>query len=270
MRTALANLEEGYKTPVDMEFTVEILPGRPYPDYKLHLLQCRPLSQRKNEELVTIPTDVPEQRILFTSRGLIPNGRAEQVRYIIFVNPEKYRQIPGTITKLELGRAIGRLNKLLEEESFILIGPGRWGSTNLELGVRVTYADIYNTKVLIELGVAQDGKPPELSYGTHFFQDLVESGIHSLPIPLHVEGASFNWRFFRLAPNSLAQLLPEDEKLSEYLQVIDLPQVTHGYRLEVLMDGANNDEAIGYLIKSNQNDQVNAKDQSSLGYPFVV
>ena len=85
-----------------------------------------------------------------------------------------------------------------------------------------------------------------------------------------MEGASFNWRFFRLAPNSLAQLLPEDEKLSEYLQVIDLPQVTHGYRLEVLMDGANNDEAIGYLIKSNQNDQVNAKDQSSLGYPFVV
>lgn len=270
MRTALARLEEGYKTPVDIEFTIEILPGRPYPDYKLHLLQCRPLSQRKTEEEVTILTDVPEQRILFTSRGLIPNGRAEQVRYIIFVNPEKYREIPDTITKLELGRAIGRLNKLLENESFILIGPGRWGSTNLELGVRVTYADIYNTKVLIELGVAQDGKPPELSYGTHFFQDLVESGIHSLPIPLHLEGASFNWRFFRLAPNSLGKLLPEDEKLSKYLQVIDLPQVTNGYRLDVLMDGTNNDEAIGYLIKSTQNDQINANDRSSLGYPFVV
>ncbi|WP_420629920.1 PEP/pyruvate-binding domain-containing protein [Candidatus Leptofilum sp.] len=270
MRTALANLEKGYKTPVDIEFTVEVLPGRPYPEFKLHLLQCRPLSQRKNEELVTLPTGVPEQRILFTSRGLIPNGRAEQVRYIIFVNPETYREIPDNATKLELGRAIGRLNKLLEEESFILIGPGRWGSTNLELGVRVTYADIYNTKVLIELGVAQDGKPPELSYGTHFFQDLVESGIFSLPIPLHEKGASFNWRFFRLAPNSLATLLPEDEGLSDYLQVIDLLQLTNGFRLNVLMDGTNNDEAIGHLVESTQNDQIVANDQSSLGYPFIV
>ncbi|MCA9918817.1 MAG: PEP/pyruvate-binding domain-containing protein, partial [Anaerolineales bacterium] len=231
MRTVLARLEKGYQTPVDMEFTIEILPGRPYPDYKLHLLQCRPLSQRKNEELVAIPTNVQPDRVLFTSRGLIPNGRAEQVRYVIFVNPEKYREIPDTATKLELGRAVSRLNKLLEKEAFILIGPGRWGSTNLELGVRVSYADIYNTKVLIELGVAQDGKPPELSYGTHFFQDLVESGIFSLPIPLHLEGASFNWPFFAQAANSLAHLLPEDAALAEYLQVIDLPQVTQGLRL---------------------------------------
>ncbi len=269
MRTALQRLETGYKTPVDIEFTVEVVPGRPYPDFKLHLLQCRPLSQRKNEDLVEIPTDVPQKLTLFTSRGLIPNGRAEQIRYIIFVNPEKYRQIPDNSTKLELGRAIGRLNKLLEGETFILIGPGRWGSTNLELGVRVTYADIYNTKVLIELGVAQDGKPPELSYGTHFFQDLVESGIYSLPIPLHVEGASFNWPFFRLAPNSLLKLLPEDELLRPYLKVIDIPQVTNGYRLNVLMDGTNNDEAIGFLERSQHNDHIVTSEQSSLGYPLT-
>ncbi len=270
MRTALERLEKGYKTPVDMEFTIEVLPGRPYPDYKMHLLQCRPLSQREDEELVKIPNGIPPQMILFTSRGLIPNGRAEQVRYIIFVNPKTYRQIPEVEIKLELGRAIGRLNKLLEDESFILIGPGRWGSTNLELGVRVSYADIYNTKVLIELGVAQDGKPPELSYGTHFFQDLVESGIHSLPIPLHVEGASFNWRLFRMAPNCLGKLLPEDEPLSPYLHVVDLPAITHGYRLNVLMDGANNDEALGYLVKSEMDDLNIAKEQSSLGYPFIT
>lgn len=269
MRSALARLEKGYKTPVDMEFTVEVVPGRPYPDFKMHLLQCRPLSQRQSEDLVEIPADIPQKQILFTSRGLIPNGRAEQVRYIIFVNPEKYREIPDTPTKLELGRAIGRLNKLLENEAFILIGPGRWGSTNLELGVRVGYADIYNTKVLIELGVAQDGKPPELSYGTHFFQDLVESGIHSLPIPLHLEGASFNWRFFRMAPNSLATLLPEDKPLAEYLQVIDLPRVTSGNRLNVLMDGTHNDEAIGYLVESTHDDLIVAKAQSTMGYPFI-
>lgn len=270
MRTALDRLEKGYELPVDMEFTVEILPGRPYPDFKLNLLQCRPLSQRESEDIVEIPSDIPKKMILFTSRGLIPNGRAEQVPYLIFVNPKTYRQIPAVETKLELGRAIGRLNKLLEGESFILIGPGRWGSTNLELGVRVSYADIYNTKVLIELGVAQDGKPPELSYGTHFFQDLVESGIYSLPIPLHLQGASFNWRFFQLAPNCLSSLLPEDAALSPYLQVIDLPQVTKEYRLNVLMDGTNNDEAMGYLVKSEMDDLAVAKEQSSLGHPFTV
>ncbi|MCP4419935.1 MAG: phosphoenolpyruvate synthase [Chloroflexi bacterium] len=267
MRTVLERLEKGYKTPVDMEFTVEVLPGRPYPDFKIHLLQCRPLSQRKNEELVKIPSDVTPECTLFTSRGLIPNGRSEQVRYVIFVNPKEYRSISNTAIKLELGRAIGRLNKLLEDDSFILIGPGRWGSTNLELGVRVSYADIYNTKVLIELGVAQDGKPPDLSYGTHFFLDLVESGIHSLPIPLHMEGASFNWRFFQLAPNCLTKLLPEDESLAPYLQVVDLPQVTNGYRLNVLMDGATNDEALGHLVKSELDDLIIAKKRSSLGYP---
>lgn len=108
-------------------------------------------------------------------------------------------------------------------------------------------------------------------YGTHFFQDLVESGIFSLPIPLHLEGASFNWRFFRLAPNSLANLLPEDTKLAPYLQVIDLPRITKGYRLNVLMDGATNkSRTIGYLVKSTQNNQENGKPQSSLGYPFAA
>ena len=48
MRTALSRLEKAYGLPVDVEFTVEIIPGYPYPEYKLHILQCRPLSQRKN------------------------------------------------------------------------------------------------------------------------------------------------------------------------------------------------------------------------------
>jgi hypothetical protein len=65
------------------------------------------------------------------------------------------------------------LNKLLEGRSFILIGPGRWGSINPLLGVPVTYADIFNTRALVELATTQQGAIPEPSYGTHFFQDLV-------------------------------------------------------------------------------------------------
>ena len=158
MRTALARLEAGYKTPVDVEFAIEIRPKYPRPEYKLHLLQCRPLSHRNEDIDTEIPADLPKIDTLFTSKGLIPVGRVDQVQYLIFVDPEKYRKIPDTTIKLELGRIIGRLNKILEDKVFILIGPGRWGSANLELGVRVTYADIFNTRVLVELAVPQGGK----------------------------------------------------------------------------------------------------------------
>ncbi len=265
MRTALTRLEKAYKTPVDVEFTVDIVPNYPHPDYRLNLLQCRPLSHRQ-EQVVTIPKDVPEVDVLFASQGLIPDGLAKQVELVIFVDPEKYNQIADNATRLELGRAIGRLNKLLEARPFILVGPGRWGSANLDLGVRVTYADIYNTKVLIEMAVAKEGKPPELSYGTHFFQDLVESGIYSLPLHLHMPGSYFDWGFFRESPNCLARLLPHDAGLAEWLRVIDLPEASHGRVLDIYMDGTA-DEALGFLTARAEGTGTAVKDHASISIP---
>ncbi|MCP4424448.1 MAG: phosphoenolpyruvate synthase [Chloroflexi bacterium] len=251
MRSALKQLEQVYETPVDVEFTVEIIQNYPHVNYKLNLLQCRPLSTRADAGRVIIPRNIPAEDILFTSCKLIPDGKSEGVRYIIYVDPDTYYNIPDPVAKLELGRIIGRLNKRLEKEAFILIGPGRWGSANLDLGVKVTYADIFNTAVLVEMAVAQDGRVPELSYGTHFFQDLVESGIHSLPLHLGEEGEDdgrFHWRFFRDAPNALAHLLPGDAPSSDAIKVIDIAALPGNYRLNVLMDGAN-DEAVGYLAQ---------------------
>jgi hypothetical protein len=251
MRTALRRLEEVYKTPVDVEYTIKIIPNYPVPDYELNLLQCRPLSQRQEEGQVTLPATVPQGDTIFRTRELIPDGKVEGVRYIIFIDPQKYRLIPNQTTKLEVGRIVSRLNKQLEDERFILIGPGRWGSANMELGVRVSYADIYNTKALIEMAVAQDGIVPELSYGTHFFQDLVESGIYSLPLHLQVNGSWFNWDYFQNATNSLGLLVPEDEKYGEYVQVVDVTAVSgHDRRLNILMDGRS-DEALAYLVTGN-------------------
>lgn len=246
MRTALMRLEKAYGAPVDTEFAVEIIPSYPHPQYNLYLLQCRPLSLRAEVGTVEIPKELPPDDVLFTSHQLIPDGRAEGIRYVLFVDPEAYRRISDQTAKLELGRAIGRLNKILEGESFILIGPGRWGSANLELGVRVTYADIYNTKVLIELAVATEGGIPELSYGTHFYQDLVEASIHSLPIHLNDPQNSFKWEFFRHSPNVLAQLSPQDAALQDWLRVIDVEAAAHGRRLNILMDGSH-EEAVGFL-----------------------
>lgn len=246
MRMALMRLERAYQTPVDVEFTVEILPNYPHPDYKLHILQCRPLSQRDEGGPVTIPADLPSQDVIFHSAGLIRDGRIEGVRYIIFVDPMRYRRLSNPTTRLELGRAIGRLNKILEDESFILIGPGRWGSANLDLGVRVTYADIYNTRALIEVAIADEDGAPELSYGTHFFQDLVEDGIYAVPIHLQDPRNDLNWTFLRESPSVLASLSPADADLEGDLSVIDIAAVDPSRRLTILMDGSK-DEAAGFL-----------------------
>ncbi len=247
MRSTLDRLEKAYGLPVDVEFTVEIIPGYPNPDFKLHILQCRPLSQRKAESRFVIPQNVPDEDILFKAYELIPDGGAEGIRYIVFVDPEAYRSCE-LANKHALGRAISRLNRHFEDENYILMGPGRWGSVNIDLGVQVTYADIHNTKVLIEMAVAHNGQLPELSYGTHFFQDLVEAGIHSLPLHIEQGKTQFNWSFFRDSPNILAELQPEDTDLAPYLRVIDVAALPGNRRVNVIMDGRN-DHAIGYLAR---------------------
>ena len=247
-RTALRRLEYMYKTPVDIEFAVHIVPKYPYPEYQLQLLQCRPLSVRQDGGSVKIPSEVPPEDLLFRTFELIPDGKTEGIRYLLFVDPLEYRQVQGVSRKQEIGRVIGRLNRLLEGESFVLMGPGRWGSTNLDLGVRVSYADIFNTEVLIEMAVADGEGVPELSYGTHFFQDLVEGGIYSLPLHLENPKSVFNWDFFHNAPNVLAELLPSDAGFGDVLKVIDVARLRPDYRVSILMDG-DDDEALGYLVK---------------------
>lgn len=247
MRTVLQQLEAAYQTAVDIEFTISIDPKYPHADYFLNIVQCRPLSQRQEHGAVTIPDDIPESQILFRSHDLIPNGQIKDIRYIIFIDPKVYREVPTMAIKQELGRAVSRLNDILKEERFILMGPGRWGSNNIDLGVKVSYADIYNTKALVEVGISHDGSTPELSYGTHFFQDLVESGIHSIPLQLSQESNWFNWEYIKGAPNLLAELSPEDADLAPYVQVVDVTTVSGSQtRLNILMD-SQTEVALAFL-----------------------
>ncbi|HSM56993.1 MAG TPA: PEP/pyruvate-binding domain-containing protein [Candidatus Sulfomarinibacteraceae bacterium] len=248
MRSVLDALQEAYETPVDIEFTVEIDPDYPYCDYTLNVLQCRPLSERISGEAISIPADLPQNEVLFRSYDLIPDGKVKGVRYIIFVHPLQYRSLNDNSARLEIGRAIGRLNKILEDETFVIMGPGRWGSANLDLGVRIGYADIFNTKALIEMAVAGASGVPELSYGTHFFQDLVEGGIYSLPLHLEQPRSYFNWDFFESAPNALARLCPPNAALADTLKVIDIAAIAPEKRLTILMDGSQ-DETVGFLQK---------------------
>lgn len=244
----LKKLERHYNRPVDVEFTVELTPNFPKPEIKIYLLQCRPLSNQEWFSDVPIPQNVPDDEQIFTSNHLVPQGIVEKIKYIVYVDPVRYAQCPTSSMQMELARIIGKLNQKLEDEAFILMGPGRWGSSNIDLGVKVSYADIYNTRMLIEIAMEKNGATPEVSYGTHFFQDLVESKIYPLALFPNQEGSLLNLKFLKNAANNLPKLLPEYASFEDYLKVIDVPRTTRGKYLCVAMNAEEN-KAMGYLKK---------------------
>lgn len=251
MRTAMAILGEAYQRPVDMEFTGEFETTYPVPKIRIALLQCRPQSRRHPDKPFDIPNNIPDEDILFTANQQVPQGCVEGIRYIVYVDPRVYTRVPDRRTRLEIGTVVGHLNQALSDQTFILMGPGRWGSANLQLGVKVTYTDIYNTRALIEIAHAEGGSVPEVSYGTHFFQDLVEAHIH--PLPLYPEDPTVVYRddFFTDSPNVLADLLPDWEAFTPYVSVIDVLAVS-GAKTMTLMMNSEEEKAIGYLV-ANQN-----------------
>ena len=244
MRTLLQKLERAYGCPVDIEFTVEILTEHPW--YIVHLLQCRPLSSQVVEAGHQAPQYIPSEDVIFTSAKLVPDGLVSRIEYVVYVDPARYAQVPDYTTKLEIGRVVGRLNKKLAGHRYILIGPGRWGSANIDLGVKVSYADIYNTSMLIEVGSAESGGMPEVSYGTHFFQDLVEANIYPLALYPDQPDTVFNRAFFEGSPNRLTAFLPDDGVYAQYVKVIDVRAVTGGRLLEVVMN-AEKEKAVAYI-----------------------
>ncbi len=245
MRAILAKLERYHKWPVDIEYAVDIIQGTSGTSYTVHLLQCRPQVSRKQRQGVDIPESIPIADLILQTTELVPHGAVSNVRYIVHVRPDRYQHAPSYDTKLEIARVIGRLNQALARDAFILIGPGRWGSSDVDLGVKVTYADIFNTRVLVEVSSA-DGTEAEPSYGTHFFQDLVEAGIYPLPISLGSRGAVVNTAFLDGAPNSLSDLLPGDSAYSSYIHVIDVPSATRGRYLEIIMNDEQ-ERAVAFL-----------------------
>ncbi len=245
MQAILKKLERYLQWPVDIEFTVDIRPKYPHADYTVHLLQCRPLVSQKQVKNIEIPDSIPESQLILKASKLVPQGVVSKIRYIIYVDPKQYNEAPNYETKFEIARIIGRLNKRLEGENFILIGPGRWGSSDVDLGVKVTYADIFNTKVLVEVPLYREGSTAEPSYGTHFFQDLIETGIFPLPIAPG-PGAMLNTTFINSAPNLLGELLPDAATYAPYIRVVDVPAFSKGRYLEIVMNDEQ-ERAVGYL-----------------------
>lgn len=236
MTNLLQILEHNYRAPVDCEFTLQIDdPSSSNPQVKICILQCRPQSHIKESE-VQIPHNLSDDEIIFATPRLVPHGHVKNICKIIFVTPEGYYALPSGFERSRLGRMIGELNKQFQDVNFICIGPGRWGTNNPDLGIHIGYGDIYNTCALVELTGADIGPVPEASYGTHFFQDLVESGIFPLAIYLDDSEARFNRKFFYDTPNQLLSYIPDAENMLDCLRVIDVTSYHPTKHLDLVMD----------------------------------
>ena len=250
MREILSLLERSYKAPVDVEFTLEIKnSGSSNPGLAITIVQCRPQSHLVTTEQAPIPTELKPEETIFSTYFVVPQGLIEGVEFVLFVPPEGYFSLSTYNERKALGRVVGRLNKQLAERKFICVGPGRWGSSNADLGVPIDYGDIYNAKALVEMAGQGVGPEPEPSLGTHFFQDLLEAQIYPLAIDMNDPRTVFNREFFYQTPNHVDEWIEADGNLQERIRLIRVEDFCKAASLRVVMSDEQG-QAVAYVVKA--------------------
>jgi pyruvate,water dikinase len=216
MRDMLSLLSKVYDYPVDIEFTANFTKDN---HFKINLLQCRPLQTRGLGNAIKIPKLDDSKNCFFSTKGNFMGGNVRlPIGFVVFVKEKAYRLL-NEQKKYEVARQIGRINAILKGENAMLMGPGRWGTTTPSLGVPVHFAELCNMSVICEVSSAESEFMPELSYGSHFFQDLVETGIFYVAIIEGQKDVIFNPEKVLARENLLASLLPQSKPYSDVIHI---------------------------------------------------
>ncbi|MFH1459388.1 MAG: PEP/pyruvate-binding domain-containing protein [Candidatus Omnitrophota bacterium] len=215
-------LQENYNYPVEIEFTINFTKDN---KFKINLLQCRPLQTIGKAPKVEIPQNIKTEDILFKSQGYFLGGNISQgIKKIIYVHSGEYSKLILS-DKNEIARLVGKLNRDIldrEKDPIMLMGPGRWGTSTPSLGVPVNFSEINNVAILTEIAFSEGNLMPELSLGTHFFQDLVETNIFYVALFPDKEEVIFNHQLLLKSENLFAKLMPESAKYKDVIGVYDL------------------------------------------------
>ena len=181
--------------PVEIEFAVNMNDNGPS---EFYLLQIKPMLISNNK---SIDLDIYKQKDIFASSHItLGNGTTNEIKDLLYLPPEKYDPSKSK----EIAKEIGYFNeKIGKDNPYILSGPGRWGSADPWLGVPITWQQISNTKIIIELG--HEDFPVDPSFGSHFFQNITSLHIGYLTIDHKNinDSLNFNW---------LTTLKPKEEK----------------------------------------------------------
>ncbi len=221
MRDILRTIQEAYEYPVDTEFTVNLSENG---DYVVNILQCRPLQVFRDAEETKMPEDVDPNAVVFECRhSAMGLSRTIRLDTVVYVDPVKYYRMPYR-EKHRVARAVSSVNQNMRGKGreLLLLVPGRIGTSSPELGVPTSFFDISEFSAVCEIANSEAGYNPELSYGSHFFQDLVESGI--LYNAIFEGGKTIAFRPERLAGcrSAFGELVEEGDGLEEIVRVYDV------------------------------------------------
>ncbi|EEQ59787.1 pyruvate phosphate dikinase, PEP/pyruvate binding domain protein [Clostridiales bacterium 1_7_47FAA] len=219
MRALMKMLETAYGRPVDVEFAVTC------PDedrWKLNLLQCRPLQAARSEQ-VRIPEGVDHELLFDVRRTSMRRSKEERIDYIVWVDPQQYYEYTYA-KKPDVARFIGRINQRFEDTDYklMLLVPGRIGTSSPELGVPVAYSEISQFNAICEVAYDKAGYHPELSYGSHMFQDMVEADVYYGAINDNSKTRLYQPELLAGCPEILAGLCPEEPEMLRIVKLYDV------------------------------------------------
>ena len=246
MREMLQTLQKAYDYPVDLEFTANFLDRD---RYKINLVQCRPLQILSDSPAVALPETIePDDRVLEARGAVIGRSRVNHIDRLVYVSPSAYGQLP-LGERYSIARLIGRLLHVdrPSPRQVMLVGPGRWGTTTPSLGVPVSFAEIDTARILCEIVAMREDLVPDVSLGTHFFNDLVEMDMLYMALFPGREGNSWNRAFFEQTPNRLAEIMPGEAKWSHVVHVLDMPLASRGGAVLTLNANAMTQQVVCYL-----------------------
>ncbi|GIQ71347.1 phosphoenolpyruvate synthase [Xylanibacillus composti] len=220
MREMLALLSKVYDYPVDIEFTANFTKDHAF---KVNLLQCRPLQTRGLGKPVALPSLADKRDCFFASKGNFMGGNVRlPIDAVVFVRAKPYLALNNQ-GKYAVARQIGKINAALEGQSVMLMGPGRWGTTTPSLGVPVHFTELSHMSVICEVASREEGMMPELSYGSHFFQDLVETGIFYVALFDGRPDVVYHPERILERENELVSLLPDSEPYADVIHLVRTP-----------------------------------------------
>jgi hypothetical protein len=219
LRRMLEILESVYEHPVDIEFTLNFLGDG---SYRIHLLQCRTFQIRREISGMSPPVQTAHTTLLSAHGAVIGVSREQPLSRIIYIVTDKYAALPEQ-TRHAVARLIGKLTRLhvADDRGLMLIGPGRWGTHSPSLGIPVSFTEISRASVVCEVVAMHENLIPDVSLGTHFFNDLVEHDMLYVAYFPKKTGNSINDEWFRKAPNRLLELDRGAADLVEVVRVID-------------------------------------------------
>jgi pyruvate, water dikinase len=222
LRRMLARLEEAYEHPVDVEFTLNFLPDG---TYRIHLLQCRTFQIRRESPALSAVSPL-QTRLLAAHGAVIGVSREQRLSRIVYVVRDAYAKLPEQ-ERYAVARLIGRLNPLFPvgDRGLMLVGPGRWGTQSPSLGIPISFAEISRASVICEVVAMHDQLIPDVSLGTHFFNDLVEHDVLYIAYFPKKSGNFLDADWFRNAPSRLLELDPTAGALEHVVRVIDCNDV---------------------------------------------